>query len=153
MRAVDYPAVHRPNPKVRASVAMSNNGKDHGSGRGEISREDRDDFKSRASGLGNRLEQVKARRAPPPDAAARSAALGQGFKIAVELVAGVLFGGLVGWALDRYFGSAPWLMAVFLVIGFAAGMSNVIRTAKRMQAVAEPLQRSAPSVRDDEDDR
>jgi ATP synthase protein I len=68
-------------------------------------------------------------------------------------VAGVLFGGVVGWALDRYFGSAPWLMAVFLVLGFAAGMSNVIRTAKRMQAAAEPLQRSAPSVRDDEDDR
>ena len=132
---------------------MSMNGKDHGSDRGELSREDREAFKSRASGLGDRLEQVKARRVPPPEAAARSAALGQGFKIAVELVAGVLFGGVVGWALDRYFGSAPWFMAVFLILGFAAGMSNVIRTAKRMQAAAEALQRSAPSVRSDEDDR
>ena len=121
--------------------------------RGEISPEDRAALKARASGLGNRLDEVKARRAPPPEAAARSAALGQGFKIAVELVAGVGFGAVVGWALDRYFGSAPWFMIVFLLLGFAAGMMNVIRTAKRMQAQAEPLQRSAPSVPDDEDDR
>jgi ATP synthase protein I len=37
-------------------------------------------------------------------------------------------------------------------LGFAAGLSNVIRTARRMQAEAEPLQRGAASVPDDEDD-
>ena len=133
---------------------MSTSGKDHGSGRGEISREDREALKARAAGLGTRLEQVKARRAPQLDNAARGAALGQAFKIAVELVAGVLFGGIVGWALDRYLGSAPWLLILFLVLGFAAGMMNVVRTARRMQAGAEPLQRAAPSVEpEDEDDR
>lgn len=133
---------------------MSENGKDYGSGSGEISREDREALRARAAGIGARLEQVKARRAPQLDNAARGAALGQAFKIAVELVAGVLFGGLVGWALDRYLGSAPWLLIVFLVLGFAAGMMNVVRTARRMQAGAEPLQRAAPSVGpDDEDDR
>lgn len=133
---------------------MSTSGKDHGSGRGEISREDREALKARAAGLGTRLEQVKARQAPQLDNAARGAALGQAFKIAVELVAGVLFGGIVGWALDRYLGSAPWLLILFLVLGFAAGMMNVVRTAKRMQAGAEPLQRAAPSVEpEDEDDR
>lgn len=133
---------------------MSTSGKDHGSGRGEISREDREALKARAAGLGTRLEQVKARQAPQLDNAARGAALGQAFKIAVELVAGVLFGGIVGWALDRYLGSAPWLLILFLVLGFAAGMMNVVRTARRMQAGAEPLQRAAPSVEpEDEDDR
>lgn len=133
---------------------MSNNGKDHGSGRGEISREDREALRARAAGIGARLEQVKARHAPPSDSAARGAAFGQAFKIAIELVVGVLFGGLIGWALDRYLGSAPWLLVLFLVLGFAAGMMNVIRTAKRMQAASEPLQRAAPSVEpDDEDDR
>lgn len=131
---------------------MSNNGKD-GSGRGEISREDREALKARAAGIGGRLEQVKARRAPQLDSAARGSAMGQAFKIAIELVVGVLFGGLVGWALDRYFGSRPWLLVLFLVLGFAAGMMNVVRTARRMQAAAEPLQRAAPSVGpDDEDD-
>jgi ATP synthase protein I len=133
---------------------MSNNGKDHGSGRGEISREDREALRARAAGIGARLEQVKARQAPQSDSAARGAAFGQAFKIAIELVVGVLFGGLIGWALDRYLGSAPWLLVLFLVLGFAAGMMNVIRTAQRMQAASEPLQRAAPSVEpDDEDDR
>lgn len=131
---------------------MSNSGKD-GSGRGEISREDREALKARAAGISARLEQVKARRAPQHDSAARGAAMGQAFKIAIELVVGVLFGGLIGWALDGYFGSRPWLLVLFLVLGFAAGMMNVVRTARRMQAAAEPLQRTAPSAEtDDEDD-
>ncbi|MCL4768341.1 MAG: AtpZ/AtpI family protein [Hyphomicrobiaceae bacterium] len=132
---------------------MSNNGKGHGSGRGEISREDREALRARAAGLGDRLEQVKARRAPQLDNSARGAALGQAFKIAIELVVGVVFGGLVGWALDRYLGSAPWLLVLFLVLGFAAGIMNVVRTARRMQAAAEPLQRAAAPVEPDEDDR
>ncbi len=133
---------------------MSNSGKDHGSGRGEISREDREALKARAAGIGARLEQVKARRAPQLDPAARSNAMGQAFKIAIELVVGVLFGGLVGWFLDGYLGTRPWLLVLFLVLGFAAGLTNVVRTARRMQAAAEPLQRAAPSVdADEEDDR
>ncbi|MGB3719256.1 MAG: ATP F0F1 synthase subunit I [Proteobacteria bacterium] len=134
---------------------MSNNGTDHGSGRGEISPEDREALKRRAAGLGQRLEQVKARRAPQLDNAARGAALGQAFKIAIELVVGVLFGGVVGWFLDSYFGSRPWLLVLFLVLGFAAGLNNVVRSARRMQEASEPLQRSASPVTepDEEDDR
>lgn len=131
---------------------MSDSGQDHGSGRGEISREDREALKARAAGIGSRLEQVKARRAPQLDSAARGAAFGQAFKIAIELVVGVLFGGLVGWALDRYFGSTPWLLVLFLVLGFAAGLMNVVRSARRMQAGAEPLQRAAPSVGSNDED-
>jgi ATP synthase protein I len=150
VRAVEYPAVHRPNSSVRASVVMSSNGEDHGSGRGEISREDREALRARASDLGERLEQVRASRTPPPGKAALGPAMGQALKIAIELVVGVLFGGLIGWALDRFFGSSPWFLVVFLVVGFAAGMLNVVRTARRMQAAVEPLQKSAPAVRPDE---
>lgn len=79
--------------------------------------------------------------------------MGQAFKIVVELVVGVVFGGLVGWALDRYLGtSGPWFLMVFLILGFAAGMLNVIRTARQMQAKSEKLQSSAPSVLDDDDE-
>jgi ATP synthase protein I len=79
--------------------------------------------------------------------------MAQGFKIAVELVVGVCFGGFVGWGLDRYFEtSGPWFLIVFVVLGFAAGMLNVIRTAQRMQAEAESQQLSAPSVKDDDKD-
>ena len=132
---------------------MSTDGKDLGPERGQMSPEDRDAFRRRASDLGSRLNEAQGRRAPQVDQAARGAAFGQAFKIAVELVAGVLFGGFIGWVLDRQLGTRPWLLIVFIILGFAAGMLNIIRTAQRMQATAEPLQRSAPSLRDDEDDR
>ena len=132
---------------------MSRNDDGSGSRQGELSPEERAAFRQRSEELGNRLDAVKTRRAPPPDNRARGAAMAQAFKIAVELVVGVCFGGLVGWGLDRYFEtSGPWFLIVFVILGFAAGMLNVIRTAQQMQARAEHLQRSAPSVRDDDRD-
>lgn len=125
-------------------------GKDNG--RGEISPEDREAFRRRASELGRRLDKAKGQRPPEqPDARARSTAMGVGFRIAVELVVGVVVGGFIGWVLDRQFGTRPWLLLMFLIFGIVAGMLNVFRTALRMQAEAEPLQRSAPSVRDDDE--
>jgi ATP synthase protein I len=135
---------------------MPDDSNDHGSRRGVISQQDREAFKSRASELGRKLDELAKRKAPETDnAGARGAALSQAFKIVVELVVGVAFGVVVGLSLDRYFQtSGPWFLIVFLVLGFAAGMLNVIRTATQMQAKSESLQRSAPSVRDDgEEDR
>ena len=130
---------------------MSQDNSGNGTPRGRISPQDREAFEKRSEDLGRRLDAVKARREPPPDNTARGHAMAQGFKIAVELVVGVVFGGLLGWGLDRFFEtSGPWFLIVFLMLGFAAGMLNVIRTAQRMQAAAEPLQKSAPSVKDDE---
>ena len=130
---------------------MSLNGKDLGPGGGEISPEDRAALKRRASDIGKRLEHVRARSAPPRDDPARGSALGQGFKIAVELVVGVVVGAFIGWVLDRQLGTGPWLLIVFLVFGFCAGMLNVIRIARRMQADAEPLQRQAPPAKGEDE--
>lgn len=132
---------------------MSQNGKDSGPGRGELTPEEREALRQRASEIGRKLDQVKARKAPVTQAdRRRGAALGEAFKIVAELVVGVAVGGGIGWVLDRQLGTAPWLLALFLVLGFAAGMSNVIRTARKMQAEAEPLQRAAKSVPDDDED-
>lgn len=132
---------------------MSSNGKVPGPERDPLSPEERDALKRRASELGKRLEQVHARKAPQTgDPRARGAAMGEAFKIVAELVVGVVVGGGIGWSLDRVLGTGPWLLVLFLLLGFAAGMSNVIRTARRMQAGAEALQRGAPSVADDDID-
>ena len=72
--------------------------------------------------------------APGPEPQGQGAALGQALRLGVELVAGVAVGGFIGWALDRFLGTAPLLMVVFLGLGAAAGIMNVVRTAKRMQA-------------------
>jgi ATP synthase protein I len=135
---------------------MSTSSDDDRPERGEIAPEDREAFKRRASDLGARLDQVKAaaraKEGPDPDNRARGAALGQAMKIAIELVVGIAVGGFIGKVLDDQFGTAPWLLIVFLMLGFAAGLSNIVRTARRLQAEAEPLQRRAKAVPDDEDD-
>ena len=133
---------------------MSDGDDKKGPVRGVISAEDRASIKARAGEIDKRLDEARARITPDPtvDPRARGQALGQGMRIAVELVVGVAIGGFVGWWLDRYFGTAPWLMVVCLLLGFAAGMMNVIRIARRMQAQAEAMQRAAPSVANDTDE-
>ena len=78
--------------------------------------------------------------------------MGLGFSIAAQLVAGVLIGGAMGYYFDRWLGSTPWLMVVFLVFGFAAGLMNVIRTAREMQKISESQSKGAKSVPDGPDE-
>ena len=53
----------------------------------------------------------------------------RGFRLSTELVAGVLVGAGLGWLLDRWLGTTPWGLMVFLLLGFAAGVLNVMRAA------------------------
>jgi ATP synthase protein I len=62
----------------------------------------------------------------------RSTALGKAFRLSTELVAGVFGGGVIGWLLDQWLGTMPWLLIIFLMLGLAAGLLNAIRTAKQM---------------------
>ena len=62
-------------------------------------------------------------------AAADASAFARGFRLSTELVAGVLVGALIGWLLDRWLGISPWGLIVFLLLGFAAGVLNVMRAA------------------------
>ncbi|MBS0248028.1 MAG: AtpZ/AtpI family protein [Proteobacteria bacterium] len=88
---------------------------------------------ARLERLGERI--ASANRHPEDDArsdgkAANSAsAYARGFRMSTELVAGVLVGGGLGWLLDRWLGISPWGLIVFLLLGFAAGVLNVMRAA------------------------
>ena len=62
-----------------------------------------------------------------------AASLGKAFKISTELVAAVIVGTTLGFILDNWFGTKPWLTICFFFIGVTAGILNVIRSAKRMQ--------------------
>ncbi|MEC9367287.1 MAG: AtpZ/AtpI family protein [Pseudomonadota bacterium] len=59
--------------------------------------------------------------------------MGLAFRIATELVAGVLVGALIGWQLDRWLSTAPVMLLIFFLLGAAAGILNVVRVAKKMQ--------------------
>ncbi len=58
--------------------------------------------------------------------------LGKAFKISTELVASVVVGTTLGYILDNWFGTKPWLIICFFFMGVAAGILNVIRSAKNM---------------------
>ncbi len=61
--------------------------------------------------------------------------MGKAFKLGTDLVAAVLVGTIIGFILDNWFGTKPWLIIIFFFLGSAAGMLNVIRTAKKMQKI------------------
>ena len=59
--------------------------------------------------------------------------MGNAFKLSTEFVAAVVVGTIIGFILDSWFGTKPWLIIVFFFLGSAAGMLNVINAEKRMQ--------------------
>jgi ATP synthase protein I len=80
-------------------------------------------------------EELKARgitdEPAAADSGARSRDSGQGraWRLATEFVAGILVGGAIGWFFDSWLGTTPWGLIVFLMLGFAAGVLNALRTA------------------------
>ncbi len=51
----------------------------------------------------------------------------QGSRVLAELIAGPVGGGLIGWLLDRWFGTSPWLLLAFVILGFAAAIWNIVK--------------------------
>jgi ATP synthase protein I len=54
---------------------------------------------------------------------------GQAVKLASEFIAGILVGAGLGWGLDRLAGTSPWGLIVLVLLGFGAGVLNVVRAA------------------------
>ena len=87
---------------------------------------------ARLKRLGERLGKQTGRpvdNSPGASSAADASAMARGFRLSTELVAGVLAGAALGWLLDRWLGISPWGLIVFLLLGFAAGVLNVMRAA------------------------
>ena len=59
--------------------------------------------------------------------------IGTAFKLSTELVSAVAVGTIIGFILDKWFGTKPWLILTFFFVGVIAGVLNVVRSAKRMQ--------------------
>ena len=109
-----------------------------------------DDFAARLAAARGRRD---AGRETTSDVAARNTGqLGLGFRIAVDLLAGVTVGVGMGLVLDRWLGTSPWFLLVFLILGFAAGMTNMLRTvrandAARARVASERRERERKDVR------
>ena len=63
------------------------------------------------------------------NATAKASAMARGFRLSSELIAGVLVGAVIGWGIDRLLSTSPWGLIVFFLLGFVAGVINVMRAA------------------------
>ena len=87
-----------------------------------------DDFKTRL-----KIAKSKIKKQLDNDGVKRGSFMGSAFKLGTELVASVAVGTIIGFILDNWFGTKPWLIIIFFFLGAAAGMLNVIRAANKMQ--------------------
>ena len=86
------------------------------------------DFKTRLE-----IAKSKIKKNDLSDSEKKGSFLGSAFKLGTELVAAVAVGTIIGFILDSWFDTKPWLIIIFFFLGTAAGILNVIRTANRMQ--------------------
>lgn len=118
-----------------------------------ISAEDRTAFEQRAARIGEKLNVAKGRHpvsssSTVDSGSQKGAAMGRALRISTELIGGIVVGGAIGWALDRWMGNQkPWFFIVFFMLGAAAGILNVVRSA------ANEKTPPAPSVPDEDEDR
>ena len=64
---------------------------------------------------------------------ANPSSIGTAFKLSTELVSAVAVGTIIGFILDKTFGTKPWLILIFFFVGVFTGITNVIKSAKKMQ--------------------
>ena len=87
-----------------------------------------EDFKTRL-----KIAKLKIKQKVRSDNEKKGAFMGSAFKLGTELVAAVAVGTIIGFILDSWFDTKPWLIIIFFFLGAAAGILNVIRTANQMQ--------------------
>ena len=86
---------------------------------------------ARLKRLGERLEQASPSRSSnsPASRPTDHSGFARGFRLSSELIAGVLVGAGLGWLIDKGLGTLPWGVFLFGLLGFAAGVWNVMRQA------------------------
>ncbi len=122
-----------------------------------MSKEDRDPS---LEDLGARLRQAQSRRERrvgrgnrADGRTDRGEGIGLALRVGTELVAGVGVGAGIGWLLDYWLGTKPWLMIVFFLLGSAAGMINVYRTVSGIgHGVGYKPNKDQPPPADDRSD-
>jgi ATP synthase protein I len=108
---------------------MADGTRDKGDHRG--SPDDEADLSARLQDLGERLAHASrpSENGPGPRRTSDPSAIARGFRLSTELVGGVVVGGMFGWLLDYWLGTTPWGLVVLVMLGFAAGVLNVMRAA------------------------
>jgi len=98
--------------------------------------------------------ELKTESAKPQTSMDDASGYAKGYRLVSEFVAGTLVGGLIGYGIDRLFGTLPFGLIIFLLLGFGAGMLNMARAARRVPPAQERLGANPPpkAARDDDDE-
>lgn len=78
----------------------------------------------------HREEEQAAQR--PQQGGGNNSGLAMAWRLGSEFISGVLVGGLIGWLVDKWFGVEPWGLIIFILLGFLAGMLNMLRSAGKI---------------------
>ncbi|HMH70777.1 MAG TPA: AtpZ/AtpI family protein [Bradyrhizobium sp.] len=126
---------------------MADGTNEGGNGSRDRSSPDEAALSARLGSLDQRLSEIRGSRKIGTDqsgneqdaAQAKASAMAVGLRLSSELVAGVLVGAALGWGFDRLLSTSPWGLIVFLLLGFTAGVINVMRAAGVMAKQSERL--------------
>ena len=99
--------------------------------------EDQNDPKAQLEALAAKLAEKRAANAPKPHMEEHYSQAQLAWRMVIELVAGLGIGFGMGYGLDVVLGTSPFLMIVFAVLGFVAGVRTMIRSAQEVQKDAE----------------
>ena len=90
------------------------------------------DHQSSLASVGARLKAARGEQLAARARKGQPSAIGQGMRAGVELIAAVMVGGGIGYALDRWLDTRPVLLLVMLLLGITAGLTNVYRMTKSL---------------------
>ncbi|MFB2532209.1 AtpZ/AtpI family protein [Paracoccus sp. p4-l81] len=100
--------------------------------------------------LEQRLAEIRQRDAPAAPKEDHFAQANTAWRMVIELVSGLGIGFAVGYGLDWLFGTTPWLLVIFILAGFAAGVKTMLGTAQEMaRRQAGEGQQAAETAKDE----
>lgn len=92
----------------------------------------------RLAALEKRIAEVRRATAPEPPKEEHFSQANQGWRMVIELVSGLGIGFVIGYGLDWALGTLPIFLVLFTLLGFAAGVKTMLRTAKELQGGGLP---------------
>ena len=122
-------------------LGMAEDKNDNASGNRDQPSPDEAALSARLGSLDQRLSEIRDNRKVETDqsgtesgnSAARASAMARGFQLSSELIAGVVVGAAIGWGFDKLLSTSPFGLIVFFLLGFVAGVVNVVRSAQATQ--------------------
>lgn len=106
---------------------------DRDKNRNRAERPESGNLDGRLTELGRRLGETRADHAGREIPARRGNAMAIAIRAVSELVVSVLVGGVIGWGLDWWLGTSPFMLLIFFLLGFAAGTLNVVRATSQLK--------------------